>query len=337
MAGATWGSGLGAGASGASGASIAEDVRLGLTAERKSLPPHLFYDEEGSRLYELITELPEYYPTRTERRIFERHAPAMVERAGLGASAELRVMELGAGTASKTSLVLAAVVARQARCLYVPTDVSATALDLAASRLRLELPSVEVRPFVGRHEDAMATLRLLGPRRMVLFIGSSIGNFSDDEAHALLSGVRRNLSPGCVLLLGTDLRKSPALLVPAYDDAEGVTSAFNKNLLTRINRELGGHFALEAFRHVALWNEAESRIEMHLESRVDQDVAIDALGLRVHLRRGERIHTESSRKYDAPRVHGMLAKAGFDLEQTYSDDEGLFAVHLARARAPHLA
>ena len=309
---------------------IAEDVVRGLTAAQKSLPPYLFYDAEGSRLYEQITELPEYYPTRTERAILERHATDMVERAARGTNADLRVVELGAGTASKTGLVLSAVVERQGRCLYVPIDVSATALDEAKLRLARELPAVDVRPFVGRHEDAFETIRSLGPRRLVLFIGSSIGNFSDDDAHALLSGVSRGLSGGGVLLLGTDLRKSPARMVPAYDDAEGVTAAFNKNVLARINRELGGAFALESFRHVALWNEAASAIEMHLESVVEQDVCIADLGLVVHFRKGERIHTESSAKYDLPRVDAMLAKAGFVREHTYTDDENLFAVHLAR-------
>lgn len=317
--------------SGRSLSPIADDVMRGLSAEAKSLPPYLFYDDEGSRLYECITELPEYYPTRTERGILERHSAEIVERSALGSTAELRVVELGAGTASKTRLVLAAVVERQGRCLYVPIDVSSSALDEAKAQLGSVLPTVDVRPFVGRHEDAFETIRALGPRRLVLFIGSSIGNFSDDEAHALLVGVRRGLLPGGVLLLGTDLRKSPATLVPAYDDAQGVTAAFNKNILTRINRELRGEFDLDTFRHVALWNEPASRIEMHLESTIEQDVAIGDLGLRVHFRRGERIHTESSAKYDFPRIDGMLQKAGFVREHTYTDDDQLFAVHLARA------
>lgn len=310
---------------------IAEDVSKGLSAEHKTLPPYLFYDAEGSRLYERITELPEYYPTRTERGILAMHAADMVSRATVGSSADLRVVELGAGSASKTSLVLEAVIARQGRCLYVPIDVSATALEEATARLAEELPSVDVRPFVGHHEDAFETIRALGPRRLVLFIGSSIGNFSDDEARALLRGVRSALLPGGVLLLGTDLRKSPETLVAAYDDAEGVTALFNKNVLARINRELGGHFPIDTFRHVALWNEPASRIEMHLESTIEQDVAIDDLGLVAHFRAGERIHTESSEKYDTSRVNAMLERSGFAREHTYTDADGLFAVHLARA------
>ena len=312
-------------------ASMARDVRQGLSGDRKSLPHYLFYDEAGSLLYERITELPEYYPTRTERSILTRHAEDVVARVSLGSSAPLSVVELGAGTATKTQVVLEAVVARQGACVFVPIDVSETALEEASARLAEALPTVEVRPFVGRHEDAFATIQELGPRRLVLFIGSSIGNFEDEAARELLRGVRRGLLPGGALLLGTDLRKSPARLIPAYDDAAGVTAAFNRNLLVRINRELGGHFDPSSFRHVAVWNDAASQIEMHLESQIDQVVDIDALELAVHFHRGERIHTESSIKYDLPRVDALLGAAAFTREITYTDDEGLFAVHLARA------
>lgn len=312
---------------------IAYEVRKGLLCEQKCLPPWLFYDEEGSRLYELITELPEYYPTRTERGILARHAAEIAERAARGAEADVHVVELGAGTATKTTLVLAAVVARQGQCIYVPIDVSPTALEEAKTRITAELPTVNVRPFVGKHEEAFDTIAALGQRRLVLFIGSSIGNFPDDAAHALLAGVRRGVLPGGGLLLGTDLRKSPARLVPAYDDSRGVTAAFNKNVLARINRELGGHFEVDTFRHVALWNEPESRIEMHLESTVAQSVAIDGLGVDVHFRAGERIHTESSQKYDTKRIDALLRGTGFVREHTYTDDEGLFAVTFARAVA----
>jgi dimethylhistidine N-methyltransferase len=311
---------------------IADEVRRGLTAPQKRLPPHLFYDEEGSRLYELITELDEYYPTRTERGILERHAHEIVARAADGDAQPLRVVELGAGSADKTRLILAAVVAAQGPTTYLPVDVSPTALDAAKSRIESELSEVQVRPFVGRHEDAAATIAELGPRRLVLFIGSSIGNFDDDEAVRLLRSVRRGLLPGAALLLGTDMKKSPARLVPAYDDASGVTAEFNKNVLRRINRELGGQFDLGLFRHVALWNEPASRVEMHLEAGVEHDVSIEALGLRVKFHRGERIHTESSIKYDLPRVDALLGRSGFVREATFSDDQGAFGVHLARAQ-----
>lgn len=311
---------------------MAEEVRRGLTAPHKSLPPHLFYDEEGSRLYELITELEEYYPTRTERAILERHSREIVALAS-DAALPLHVVELGAGSAQKTRLVLASVVAAHGPSLYVPVDVSASALSAASARLASELPEVRVQPFVGRHEDAVQTIAGLGPRRLVLFIGSSIGNFEDDDAVRLLRAVRRGLAPGDALLLGTDLKKSPERLVPAYDDARGVTAAFNKNVLCRINRELDADFQLEQFRHVALWNAAASRVEMHLESLIVQEVCIDALELTVRFAKGERIHTESSIKYDTPRVDALLQRSGFAREKSFADDARLFSVHLARAQA----
>ncbi|MCK6531509.1 MAG: L-histidine N(alpha)-methyltransferase [Polyangiaceae bacterium] len=312
---------------------IADEVRRGLTAPAKSLPPHLFYDEEGSRLYEQITELEEYYPTRTERAILARHAPTMVALAASDSQEPLSVVELGAGSADKTRLILSALVATQQRAVYLPVDVSPSALEAARARIEAEIPGIEVRPFVGRHEAASEAISRLGPRRLVLFIGSSIGNFEDDAAVSLLRAVRRGLVPGDALLLGTDMKKSPARLLPAYDDARGVTAEFNKNILARINRELGGRFELERFKHVALWNAAASRVEMHLESRVDHSVRIDALGLDVSFRRGERIHTESSIKYETPRVDALLRRAGFEREQSFSDDARAFSVHLARAQA----
>ncbi len=311
--------------------SIARDVAAGLSTPHKRLPPYLFYDATGSALYEQITELPEYYPTRTERAILARHAHELVERAAEGSTSPLRVVELGAGTATKTSLVLDAVVARQGACVYIPIDVSASALAEARTNIEARLPRVSVRPFVGDYTDALPTIADLGPRRLVLFIGSSVGNFEDAEAVALLAGVRRSLAPGGALLLGSDLRKNPERLLPAYDDAAGVTAAFNLNLLTRINREFGGTFDVATFRHVAVWNDSASRIEMHLESQVQQQVEIAGLGLTINFAAGERIHTESSIKYDMERIDRLLGAAGFARETSYLDNDALFAVHLARA------
>ena len=313
-------------------AAIAADVRRGLAAAPKSLPPYLFYDDEGSALYERITELPEYYLTRAEREIFETHASEIVALAADRNGRPLRVVELGAGSAAKTQVLLRAVVERQGRCSYVPIDISAAAIEQGRLRLRSVLPEVQVAPLVMTHEQALGALRLDAvPSSLVLFIGSSIGNFEDDEASAILRGLADALGEGTPLLLGTDLRKSPDLLVRAYDDAAGVTAAFNKNLLRRINRELGGHFELERFRHVALWNAAASRIEMHLESTVMQEVAIDGLDHCARFEAGETIHTESSIKYDLPRVEALLGAGGFALQRTFHDAERRFAVHLARA------
>jgi L-histidine Nalpha-methyltransferase len=312
------------------GEAIAADVRAGLEAVPKRLPPYLFYDDEGSRLYEQITVLPEYYLTRTERAILEAHADEIVGRASRGPG-PLRIIELGAGSATKTELLLRAAQRRQRTCVYVPVDVSRSAIDDAKERLARELPEVVVQPLVMPHFEAFRHLRRRGATGpdLVLFIGSSIGNFDDDEAIALLAGVHDALGPRASLLLGTDLRKSTDVLLRAYDDRAGVTAAFNKNLLSRLNRELDGDFDLSRFRHVARWNEAASRIEMHLESTARQVVTLRALQMQVAFEPKETIHTESSVKYDLPHVTRLLTAAGFRPEESYYDEDRRFAVHLA--------
>jgi dimethylhistidine N-methyltransferase len=313
---------------GAEDASMAEDVRRGLSAHPKTLPPYLFYDDEGSRIYERITEVPEYYLTRAERGILASRAGDIARRVRRGLD-PLTVIELGAGSASKTEILLRAIVEQGARCTYVPIDVSRGALAVATRRIGEALPGVKVRALPASYDQALRTLGDVAAPRLVLFLGSSVGNMSDDEASTLLGQVRRALPGETWLLLGTDLRKSPAALRAAYDDAAGVTAAFNKNLLVRINRELGGHFDLGRFRHVARWNDGESRIEMHLESMQAQEVAVDALRLCVRFEAGETIHTESCAKYDLPRVERLLGAGGFALSATYSHPELGFAVHVA--------
>lgn len=299
----------------------------------KWLPSWLFYDAEGSRLFDAITELPEYYLTRAERGIFERDADAIIAAAARGSVAALKVVELGAGTAGKSQILLSAVVRRQGACLYVPIDVSASALAEAQARLAREEPMVSVRPLAVQHEAALPEVQKLGPRRLVLFIGSSIGNFDDDDAVALLRSVRACLAPGGALLLGADKKKDPARLLPAYDDSAGVTAAFNKRCLHQLNAVLGAGFDVDRFRHVAVWNEARSRIEMHLESVGEQAVCLGRAGGTVAFVDGERIHTESSHKYSDEKIRAILAQAGFALEQSFVDDDGLFGVHLARVPA----
>jgi dimethylhistidine N-methyltransferase len=320
---------------GAEAQSIADAVRLGLGARPKTLPPYLFYDEAGSRLYERITRLPEYYLTRAERRILTAHAHDLVDHVLHVSEARdpLTVIELGAGSASKTEILLRAVLARRSRCTYIPIDVSPTALAAARARLGAALPAVEVRPLATTYEKALRSLEATPPPRLVLFLGSSIGNLPDTEASALLQAVRRSFASETWLVLGTDLLKSPDVLRAAYDDAAGITAAFNANLLTRINRELGGHFDLDRFRHLARWNDEASRIEMHLRSTVAHDVAVDALGTRFHFDAGETIHTESSVKYDIPRVEKILTAGGFALQASFEDREVAFAVHVAVTRA----
>jgi L-histidine N-alpha-methyltransferase len=306
--------------------SFAAEVLRGLTATSKALPPKFFYDATGSALFEQITELPEYYLTRTERKILRAKADEIVTAAGAG----LTLVELGAGTASKTRILIRALLRRQSELIFYPVDVSSAALRVCAEQLSGEFENLRVRPTVADYFAGTRALRRSNGRKLVLFIGSSIGNYEPLEAGAFLSHIRTALSPGDTLLLGTDMVKDCALLVPAYDDAQGVTAAFNKNVLARINRELGGHFDLELFRHVALWNARCSRIEMHLESVTEQDVAIDALELTVAFAAGERIHTENSYKFTPAMVESILANGGFQLERSWSDPRRWFALHLAR-------
>jgi dimethylhistidine N-methyltransferase len=310
-------------------APVANAVRCGLTAVPKSLPPWLFYDEQGSVLFDRITELPEYYLTRTERSIFEAHADEIAIAAA--GALRLRVTELGAGSADKTRTLLAAVARLHPGVVYEPIDVSSAALDAARDRLAAEMPGVTVAP---RVEDYTAAL-VLDPtpafeRRLVLYIGSSIGNFDPEAAFRLLQTVRAALAPGDGLLLGVDLVKDEATLLAAYDDADQVTAAFNRNILVRLNRDLGADFVPEAFAHRAVWNAAASRIEMHLESLRAQTVLLPALDLTVQFAEGERMHTENSYKYRPGQAETLLSKAGLTPTHTWTDARGWFAVCLAR-------
>lgn len=306
-------------------------VRQGLSSRPKWLPAWLFYDDAGSRLFERITELPEYYLTRTERSILSANAAAMVARAADGA--RLRITELGAGSASKTRLLLAAAIAHQGGLTYEPIDVSASALDAAARRIEAEISGVSVSPRIMDYTNGLGFEPAgEGERRLVLYIGSSIGNFEPDEAAGLLRRLRAKLRPGDAILLGVDLAKDREILLDAYDDAAGVTAAFNRNLLVRLNRELGADFNPLAFSHRALWNPAQSRIEIYLESRRAQRVHLAALDLTVHFAAGESIHTENSYKYAPGQAEAMLARAGFRAEQSWTDEQSWFAVCLGRVK-----
>ena len=321
---------------------VAEAARRGLTSRPKSLPPWLFYDRAGSLLFDEITERPEYYLTRTERSILLSHAPAIIARASCGK--RIRITELGAGSAGKTRLLLKAAVAQQGTVVYEPLDVSSTALDLAKQGIEQEIAGVHVNPRVmdytqeGRRGLTRRQVRGLelepapaAERRLVLYIGSSIGNFEPDYAQLLLERVRAGLNPGDALLLGVDMVKDEATLLAAYDDFAGVTADFNLNLLARLNRELAAEFYLESFEHRAVWNSAKSRIEMHLASRVAQKVPLAALKLEVEFALGETIHTENSYKYAPGQAEAMLKAAGFASTESWTDERGWFSVYLGRA------
>ncbi len=280
-------------------------------------------------MFEQITQLPEYYVTRTERAIFAAHADEIVTVAATGE--RLAMLELGAGTASKTGLLLAAATRYQGSVDYYAIDVSESALIEAKRHLEAELPGVRVHPRIADYTEGLGQVEAAGLRKLVLYIGSSIGNFEPADATALLTAVRAELAPGDTLLLGADQVKDRAALLAAYDDAQDITAQFNRNVLSRINRELGADFNLDTFAHEARWNEAAQRIEMHLRSRVAQSVYIPALDLTVHFAAGETIHTENSYKFTDERILTMLQQAGFTLRREWKDERGWFAVYLAEA------
>jgi dimethylhistidine N-methyltransferase len=310
--------------------SVGSEVYRGLTARPKTLSPWLFYDREGSRLFEEITELDEYYVTRTERGIFKMYADEIV--AAAAGDQHLTVLELGAGAATKTGILLKAAVQRQGSVEYHAIDVSESALAEAKLNIEEHVAGVHVMTRVADYTDGLGMVETLGEkpgRKLVLYIGSSIGNFDAPAAMELLRGVRSQLAVGDRLLLGVDMVKDLATLLAAYDDAKGVTAAFNRNVLMRINRELGADFHPQCFRHKVRWNGELSRIEMHLESLIRQTVNIPALGLDISLRRGETIHTENSYKFTVERIGQMLTKSGFQVDARWTDAKKWFSVVLA--------
>ena len=304
-------------------------VREGLAGPQKLLPAWLFYDERGSQLFEQITALPEYYLTRTELGILAKYAstlPAHLE-------AKITVAELGAGTAAKTGLLLREFVAYHGPTLYQPIDISPTALHEAATSLAETVPGVHVEPQVANYITEPYTIRRPQDHKILaLYIGSSIGNFSPAEATAILRNLRSHLAAGDSLLLGIDLapgqRKEVDLLLAAYDDAAGITAAFNKNMLVRLNREMGADFDVDAFAHRVRWNAEASRIEMHLESLQPQTVHLG--GDVVSFVCGETIHTENSYKFRQTDISALIHSSGFAIDLTMYDDEERFAVVLAR-------
>jgi L-histidine Nalpha-methyltransferase len=311
---------------------IAAAVSNGLVRRRKRLPPWLLYDASGSDLFEQITELREYYPTRTERAILGAHADEMIEAAGTS----LAVAELGAGTASKTQLLISALLSRQPRATYMPIDVSPSALAIAAAALA-RYRRLDVLPTVGRYPEDLRVLARLRGRRLLLFLGSNVGNYDPPAARALLAAIRRELAPGDAFLVGADMRKSGAILLAAYDDAQGVTGRFNLNVLGRLNRELGAEFDVDRFHHVVRWNRTASRVELYLESDRPQRVPIRSLGLEICFAAGERIHTESSYKFTRVMLDRLFSGAGFTWERSWYDGRSWFGVHLLRVPAGRAA
>jgi L-histidine N-alpha-methyltransferase len=305
--------------------SLRADVRTGLTATPKWLPPKWFYDARGSALFEEITRLPEYYPTRAERSVLRAHAPEIAR-----ITAAKTLVELGSGSSEKTRLLLDALSRDGALATFVPLDVSASALRDAVAALTAEYPGLSVHGIVGdftRHLDLLPG----GGTRLVAFLGGTIGNLLPAERHGFLAALRAALEPGEWLLLGTDLVKDVRVLLPAYDDAAGVTAEFNRNVLRVVNRELGASFDPGAFDHVAMWDPANEWIEMRLRAREAMRVPIAELDLVVEFARGEQLRTEVSAKFRRAGLERELGAAGFALRRWWTDPEGLFAVSLAQA------
>ncbi|MBI2217058.1 MAG: L-histidine N(alpha)-methyltransferase [Candidatus Rokubacteria bacterium] len=299
---------------------FARDVRDGLTAQPKRLACRWFYDDEGSRLFETICELPEYYLTRAEQELLAEHAGAIAARLPRDAT----LVELGSGNAAKTRLLIEALLARQRRLRYVPIDIAHDALDATARALAASYAGLDVRPLAADWEEALAALGTSGPLA-VLWLGSSIGNLTRPEAARFLARVAELVAPRGRMLCGIDLRKDRRTLEAAYDDASGVTARFNLNLLVRINRELGADFALDGFLHRAVYEEDRGRVAMYVVSRRAQRVRIPAVGLDVVFDAGEAVHTEDSWKYSVPEIDALAAQAGFDVEARWLDRAGRFS------------
>jgi L-histidine N-alpha-methyltransferase len=308
---------------GALAVQMAIDVRSGLTATAKTLPPKYFYDARGSELFDEITRLAEYYPTLTERTILEQRVREVAART----RAETLV-ELGSGTSDKTRLLLRALADCGTLRTFVPFDVDPAVLRDASAGVAEEFDGIDVEPVVGDFETHLSLLPR-HPRRLVAFLGSTIGNLAPEPRHQFLADLRSTLGEGDAFLLGTDLVKPADRLVAAYDDARGVTAEFNKNVLAVINRELGADFDLSLFQHVALWNAEAEWIEMRLRSTADQRVHVPALDLTVDFAKGEEIRTEISAKFRPEGVVSELAAVGLRVTDLWTDPAQDFALSLS--------
>ncbi|HJR07703.1 MAG TPA: L-histidine N(alpha)-methyltransferase [Pyrinomonadaceae bacterium] len=317
-------------------AAFARDTATGLRSTPKQLFPKYFYDELGSLLFDAICLLPEYYLTRAENEILARHADEIIN-ATATSDAPLTLLELGSGSATKTRRIIEALLRRQPALRYMPVDISASALNASAHALLQSYPALSIEAYASDYETALARLgderEARVERLLALFLGSNIGNFDRDGAEQFLRRLRGVLSAGDALLLGADLKKDRATLEAAYDDALGLTAAFNLNQLVRLNREFDADFKVRAFRHVALYDEAAGRIEIYIESRFAQVVQIPKLDMEITFTEGERIHTENSYKYDASELDALAERTGFACTRRWTDEAGRFSSNLFVARS----
>jgi L-histidine N-alpha-methyltransferase len=310
---------------------FARDVRQGLTSSPKHLSCCYFYDAEGSALFEEICELPEYYLTRAEREILEAHADDLVNRF----PAAIDLVELGSGSASKTRVLIEAFLRERDSLRYVPVDICRVVLEESSRQLLKDYPGLEIVAVAAEYQEAMSFLQTANSSsKLILWLGSNVGNFDRLDAGRFLLQVKATMSNRDALLIGIDFRKDAAELESAYDDAAGITAAFNLNLLTRINRELGGRFDLDSFKHRAGYNESLGRIEMYLVSRRTQQVRIDNLGLEIELTAGEAIHSENSYKYSFAEIESLAAAAGLQIAEQWLDSQERFSVNLMLPSTP---
>ncbi len=306
---------------------MAEELRNGLTGRQKTLSPKWLYDENGSRLFEQICELPEYYPTRTERKILQSDSAKIIKLC----NRPLSLVELGSGSSKKTRHLIDACLKYQTSLTYHAIDISPAALDMAADWIVSEYDSVEVVGLAGDYEAALEYLDGHTEfSKLYAFLGSTLGNFPDAELAPFLQMIRSHMTEEDRFLVGVDLLKSESVLIPAYDDAQGVTAEFNLNVLARLNREFDANFDLGAFRHRAVFNSEVSRIEMHLVSQKAQQVNVRGLDLVLDFQNGEFIHTENSYKRSEETVQKIFHRFGFELVEAFKDPDELFALMLLR-------
>lgn len=305
--------------------SFAEDVLQGLSSPAKTLPPKYFYDQRGSELFEEICELPEYYPTRTERSILQKYAEQIV----LFIKDKFDIVELGSGSSVKTRLILKAFLRQRTPLHYMPIDISKNMLVESSLTLLQKYNGLRITALASDYFTALKMLKKENQaKKLILFLGSSIGNFNDSEQVHFLTQLRSGMDLDDRLLLGMDLMKDESILIPAYDDAQGVTASFNKNILRRMNDELDADFDIDLFKHKVLFNKKYSRIEMHLQSLVGQTVTIGQLNKSFNFARDETIHTENSYKFTKERIRNLAATCGFQIKHAWYDSRNWFSLNL---------
>lgn len=305
-----------------------KDIEEGLEKTPKNLPSKYFYDKAGDALFVKIMNMPEYYPTKAEFEIFEHKSQEMIRSMALKPDSFFELIELGAGDGTKTKKLLNTLIKGKFDFEYLPIDISSTSLDHLESNLKQEFPALQVRKKHGDYFNVLETLKENQHPKVILFLGSNIGNLSDEKSAIFIEQIGANLKPGDQLILGVDLIKSENLVIPAYDDPHGITRDFNLNLLTRINTELGGNFDLSSFEHSAEYTSKEGIARSFLMSRINQDIRIESINKSFKFKKGEKMQTEMSRKYNDEILRNILKKTDFEISNKLTDRKGYFADYI---------